>query len=339
MPQFHARVNSRKVPMDFGLTVVPVVFPCGDVSLHCFQIGNSSIQALPVQGAKLDFCHVEPTAMLGSVMDFKAFCQSSGFVWFKCLVEGSKAVSVQVVHHQTYSDGVWIAFVEHTFDPPRPVFHRSMLGGCHMAFSSQWLHFEKNLGNAVADVFMVHSFRSSRRASHHFAHFPDELFASFIHTDHRIVVIVWPLVDSNNIFHMGYKRGAPLRRDFPVLAEMRLKFVFLSMRCMVICDTFGARFNSTAFSASNRTVQRRRPSGASEQARAIRRASKAPSKVTPRGGFSGCLRSNAASSPSSTKRFFKCSMVRDVTPIASAVSATDQLGPSGPLSQRSNARA
>ncbi len=38
-------------------------------------------------------------------------------------------------------------------------------------------------------------------------------------------------------------------------------------------------------------VHRRRPSGASEQAKAINRASKAPSKVTSRGGVSRGLRS------------------------------------------------
>jgi len=101
------------------------------------------------------------------------------------------------------------------------------------------------------------------------------------------------MIDLKNIFHMSYERGAPLRRDFPVLPEMRLKFVFFSRRCTVICETFGAKFNSTAFSASNRTVHRRRPSGVSEQAKAISRASNAPSKVTWRGGFSGCFRSSA----------------------------------------------
>ncbi len=135
------------------------------------------------------------------------------------------------------------------------------------------------------------------------------------------------MVNIDYIFHIGYERCAPFRWDFPVLPEMRLKFVFLSARCTVICETLGASFNSTAFSASSRTVHRRRPSGASEQANAISRASKAPSKITSRGGFSGCLRSSATASPSSTKRCFRCSIVRGVTPIASATSATVQAGP------------
>jgi hypothetical protein len=35
--------------MDLGLPAVPVVLPRSDVSMHCFQIGNSPIHTLPVQ--------------------------------------------------------------------------------------------------------------------------------------------------------------------------------------------------------------------------------------------------------------------------------------------------
>src|SRR5208337_3184469 len=277
--------------------------------------------------------------MLGCVMDFNAFCQASSLLRFKRLVQGGKTVRVQVVHGQAYSDGIWVAFIEHALDPPRPVFPRSMLAGLHVAFARQWFHFKENLDNTIADVFSVHPFRSSRRASYRLMHFPNELLTGFVHTDLRIIVIIRQMIDSDDIFHIGYERGAPLRRDFPILPEVRLKFVFLSMRCTVICETLWARCSSTAFSARSRTVQRRRPSGDSEHAKAITRASKAPSKITSRDSCSGCLRSNAAANPSSTKRFLRCSMVRGVTPMASAVSATVHAGPKGPASHRSNARA
>src|SRR5208283_597553 len=277
--------------------------------------------------------------MLGCVVDLNAFCQAPSLLRFKRLIEGGKIVCVQVVQDQSYSDSVGISLVEHALDPPRPVFSRSMLSGLHVAFARQWFHFEENLDNTVANVFSIHPCRSSRSASYRLVYFPDELLAGFVHADLRIVGIVRQVVDRNDILHIGYERGAPLWWNFPILPEVRLKFVFLSMRCTVMCDTLGAKLNSTAFSASSRTVQRRQPSGVSEQASAISRASKAPSKVTSRGGFSGCLRSKAAPNPSSTNRFFRCSMVRGVTPKASAVFATDQAGPCWPASQRSKARA
>jgi len=43
-------------------------------------------------------------------------------------------------------------------------------------------------------------------------------------------------------------------------------------------ETLGAIFSSTTFSASRRTVHRARPAGAGEHAKAVNRASNAPSK-------------------------------------------------------------
>lgn len=106
-----------------------------------------------------------------------------------------------------------------------------------------------------------------------------------------------------------------------------------------MCETDDATFSSTALSVSNLTVQRWYLFGAAEHARAMSRASKAPSNMTSRGGLSRGNRSRAASSPSSTKRFLRCSMVRDVTPNASAASATVHAGPSEPASHNNNARA
>jgi hypothetical protein len=63
--------------------------------------------------------------------------------------------------------------------------------------------------------------------------------------------------------------------------------------------------NSTSFSASSRTVHRRSPSGAREQAEAVRRASNVPSKEGSR-GLRDALRKSAASRPSSIKRCLRC---------------------------------
>ncbi|MDO8688798.1 MAG: hypothetical protein Q7R39_02085, partial [Dehalococcoidia bacterium] len=232
-PQFYARIGGEEVPMNLGLSIVPVAFPSSDVAWQRLQVGNSPVQALPVEGAKLDLRHIEPTTVLGRVVDFETLCQSPGLFRGKRLVERRHAVRVQVIHDQAYADGIGVAFVEHAFDPPRPVFCSSVFGGCHTAFAGQWFYFDKDLGNAIADVLMVHTCRSSRRASYRFVHFSDKLFAAFIHTDHRIVDVVRQLVDGKDVFHIGYERGVPVRRDFPVLPEMRLKFVFFSVRCTV----------------------------------------------------------------------------------------------------------
>ncbi len=152
-------------------------------------------------------------------------------------------------------------------------------------------------------------------------------------------MVIRQMINRENIFHCCYKGRVLLRRDFPVFTAVRLKFAFFKIRCAVTWETEDANLSSTALSARSLTVQRAWPSGASEQARAVSRASNSPSKTTARGGVSLFLRSRAASSPSSTNRFFMCSMVREVTPSALATLATVHTGPCAPVSHSNNARA
>ena len=125
-----------------------------------------------------------------------------------------------------------------------------------------------------------------------------QLLVGFVHADERELWGVGRVVDIEHLFHTHDKSGAAIGRDFPVFAQVRLKFVFFRARCTLMVETLGAIFSSTTFSASRRTVHRARPAGAGEHAKAVSRASKAPSKVIFRGLAEG-LRSNAASIPSS----------------------------------------
>src|SRR3989304_6719123 len=117
MSEFCARLGVREMPVDFGLPVVPVALPCSEVSLHRHEIGNSPVQALPGKSAELNLSHVEPTAVFRGMMNLNSFCQPPGFLRLKCLVESGQTVRVEVVHDQTYLDGIWIPFVEHALDP------------------------------------------------------------------------------------------------------------------------------------------------------------------------------------------------------------------------------
>lgn len=190
-------------------------------------------------------------------------------------------------------------------------------------------------GYPSPSVFAINTYRLSRCMRYGLTHFADHLLGGFIHVYHWIVGIIRHVINLQDIFHMGYKSCAPCGRDFPVLVEMRLKFIFFKTRCTVMWETVSANLSSTALSASNLTVHRRCPDGASEHARAINLASNAPSKMTSRGGLAIGLRSSAASRPSSTNRFLRCSIDRHVTPRASDTSDTFHAGPSSPASHNS----
>ena len=66
--------------------------------------------------------------------------------------------------------------------------------------------------------------------------------------------------------------------------------------------------SSTTFSSSKRRVQRAKPSGVGEQAKAISLASVAPSKIRGRAEFGLYLRTSVASNPSSVvvARYRRC---------------------------------
>jgi hypothetical protein len=176
------------------------------------------------------------------------------------------------------------------------------------------MDFEEQLRVLVYYHFIIDALGLTRHARHGPTHFANQLLARFIHAYHRVRRVIRQMIHLQDIFHRRDEGRTAFRRDFPIFPEMRFTFIFFKTRCTVMWETDGANSSSTALSASSRTVHRRCPEGAGEQANAISRASKAPSKMTSRGGFSRGLRTRAASSPSSTKRFFRCSMLLLVTP-------------------------
>src|SRR2546423_8688675 len=109
-----------------------------------------------------------------------------------------------------------------------------------------------------------------------------------------------PQVDGKHIFHCGYEGAVGLRRDDPALPAMGLETVFLSVRPIVESLARSTMPSSTTLFSNSRNVQRARPFGGLEQAKAISLASFSPSKIAGTGGLIRTLRLNTASKLSST---------------------------------------
>src|ERR1039458_4014048 len=84
---------------------------------------------------------------------------------------------------------------------------------------------------------------------------------------------------------------------------MGLENVFLSARPIVESLARSTMWSSTTFFSNSLRVQRARPLGGLEQARAINLASFSPSKIRATAGVARCLRLNTASKPSSASCF------------------------------------
>src|SRR5207253_2344529 len=160
-------------------------------------------------------------------------------------------------------------------------------------------HHEE-IGGAIALVLVIETGRASRFHRDRHARFGNELLRGFVEANQRTIAVAWPRVDGQHVFHSGYERAVGLRRDDPVLAAMGLESVFLSVRPIVLSLARSTMPSSTTLFSNNRKVQRARPLGGLEHARAISLASFSPSKMGETAGVARCLRLNTASRPSST---------------------------------------
>ncbi len=128
-------------------------------------------------------------------------------------------------------------------------------------------------------------------------------FEGLVEADQGTLPIIGPLINLQDVFHGGNKGGVGVRRDDPLLLQMRLESVFFSVRPIVLSLARSTIFSSTTASSNSCNVQRARPAGGLEQANAINLASAAPSKIRRLAEFAECLQIEAASNPSSTSRW------------------------------------
>ena len=66
--------------------------PCGDFADEAVGVVDSAIQALATEHTDLNLNHVEPTGMLGGVVELQAAQNSPGFGGRECLIEGTEWV-------------------------------------------------------------------------------------------------------------------------------------------------------------------------------------------------------------------------------------------------------
>jgi hypothetical protein len=75
--------------MDFDLLFVAPLLPYADLLAQQIGVVQAAIEVLIIQNAALDFRHVEPTHVLGCVMERQAVQQLSRFIRRKRLGQGS----------------------------------------------------------------------------------------------------------------------------------------------------------------------------------------------------------------------------------------------------------
>src|SRR5271166_5320952 len=160
-------------------------------------------------------------------------------------------------------------------------------------------HYEQ-VGRAIALILIVMPRGVAGLGRDRHARFGDQLLRCLVQAHHGERRVVRPLINLQYVLHAGDEGGVGIRRDDPLLLQMRLESVFFSVRPIVLSLARATMFSCTTAVSSSCSVHRARPLGGSEQANAISLASAAPSKMRGLAEAGECLRVSTASNPSST---------------------------------------
>ncbi len=88
------------MPICLGVVLVAVILPCADLVGEGSLIVDAAIQTLRREHAEFGFGHIEPTAVLGSVMPFEALDEPPRFDGGKSFIKRGGLVGVEIVLDQ-----------------------------------------------------------------------------------------------------------------------------------------------------------------------------------------------------------------------------------------------
>jgi hypothetical protein len=172
-------------PFDAGTGGIALSLPCGDFAAEPFWVIDSAIQALAAQDADLDLDHVEPTGMLGSVVELQTAQDSPGLGRREGLVEGAGRVGRQVVLHHPDAVSIGIMDIDEFAHALGVVFCRPPLGELDRAPGTMHVEDDEEIDGAVATVLVIVTFELARLGPDRLARFADELDRAFVEADYR----------------------------------------------------------------------------------------------------------------------------------------------------------
>src|SRR5450759_2667739 len=197
----------------------------------------------------------------------------------------------------------------------------------------------EQIRDSITLVLVVVARLAPRLSGNSRARLKDQLFRGFVETHDGALRITRPLVDFQHVFHVGNEGRVGLRRDHPLLLEMRLENVFLRVRPIVLSLAHRTMLSSTTFCSRRRRLHLACPAGAGPHVSAISFASAAASNIRGRAECGLYLRVSTDSNPSSTNWCLVRSILAMLVSRASAIRLSLQPSPAADMSAFSRIRA
>ena len=139
--------------------------------------------------------HIQPTAMLGSVVDFQPLRDAPRLRRLEGLVQGRWVMGVQVVQHQHNPVFVRIVLIHQLLDHPGPIGLGTPVRHFHPAPALQRSEQHEQIAHPVALVFVIVDAGSPRPDRTRQPGLLHLLFAGLVQADQNFVVPILAMVD------------------------------------------------------------------------------------------------------------------------------------------------
>ncbi len=160
--EFRPSILGVEAPMDRGSGGVSLPLQGLNFSAEGSLIGDTPPQARSGQDAELDLRHVEPTAVFGGVVELQPLYDTPGLRGRKGLVQGSRAMSVQVIQNNSHHRGLRVGLIHQPTHLTGEVLLGPPLGDGHVSPALQRLAGQEQVPGALPSVLVVLSPRLSR---------------------------------------------------------------------------------------------------------------------------------------------------------------------------------
>jgi hypothetical protein len=105
------------------------VFPSRDFLFEDVNGRNPTIQTLPREHGEFKFDYIEPTAVLGGVVELQPVENSSGFLWREGLVQGRWGMGIEIVQDNLNVSSVREQDIDEVLHTQGEVFTRAIRRG------------------------------------------------------------------------------------------------------------------------------------------------------------------------------------------------------------------
>ena len=160
--EFGSGIRGVEPPVDDGLGGVAL----GDQGLNLLPesilVGETLPEAATGQDTELDFRQVQPTSVLGGVVELQPLGNPPGLGCCKGLVQGRRPVRVQIVQDQPHHLYLRVSLVHQTAYLMGEVLHGAPLGHRHVAPAGQGFTGQEQVAGALPPVLVVLTPRTPR---------------------------------------------------------------------------------------------------------------------------------------------------------------------------------